>query len=290
MFLFAHTRINYDAIFMSLYAGYFACHWYQNKKITINWKLQIPLLFFFAGLITYIIIPGNFKRVDSFTVANPGQHLSVIIVIKGWISAFKHLAGIIIMSWKQLIILPVGLILGLYLSKNFQLNKYITPRFLLYCSLVFVIAYISQSTVIFIAIKTPVGYGRIFYFLEILLFMLLLLYGVYFGFIFQLHVAAKTRNLLLPVISIAILLAVAIDYYRNYSLTRKFANAYDNRIESIVKSKKDERKDKAYLPPLPNSGILDFMEISPETNGDMSDNNAVYVRYYQLPFSIYLRK
>jgi len=57
-----------------------------------------------------------------------------------------------------------------------------------------------------------------------------------------------------------------------------------------VKSKKDERKDKAYLPPLPNSGILDFMEISPETNGDMSDNNAVYVRYYQLPFSIYLRK
>jgi len=290
MFLFGHTRINYDSIFIALYAGYFFCYWYQNKKITIKWKAQIPLFFFLAGLLTYVIIPGNFKRVHSFNVANPEQHLSVILIMKGWISAFKHLAGMVISSWKQLIILPTGLILGFYLADNLQLKKMITPQFLLYCSLVFILAYISQSTVIFIAIKTPVGYGRIFYFLEVLIFMLILLYGIYLGFMLQLHISAKVTNLFVPVISIAILLAVSVEYYRNYAATLKFARAYDSRIESLVKMKKDERKDNVYLTPLPNSAILEFMEISPENDGAITDNNAVYVRYYQLPFSIYLRK
>jgi len=292
MFLFAHTRINYDAIFLGLYASYFLFYWYTNKKIILNWKSQIPFLFFLVGLITYVIIPGNYRRLDSIHVAGPEQPLSVILIMKGWISAFKHLAGILLSNWKQLIILPVGLLLGLYLGDNLNLKKLIIPRLLIYCSLAFMISYIGQSTVVYIAIKTPVGYGRIFFLLEMLLFILILLYGIYFGILLQSFLAPKIIVPLIYAMSITILLAVGFDHYKNYRIATVFAKAYDKRIQHLKQMKQMLRKENVYLTALPNSGVLEFEEISPETDntGILPDNNAVYVRYYQLPFKIYLAK
>jgi Family of unknown function (DUF6056) len=292
MFLFAHTRINYDAIFLGLYVSYFLFYWYNNKKITFNWKTQIPLLFFLIGLITYVIIPGNYRRMDSIKVAGSVLPLSAINIMKGWISAFKHLAGIFISSWKELIILPIGVILGLYLGDNLKLIKAITPRLLIYCSLAFIISYIGQSTVIYIAIKTPVGYGRIFFFLEMLLFILILLYGIYFGILLQSYLAPKIIAPLIYVMSLIILFAVGFDYYKNYQITTVFAKAYDKRIQHLKEMKQTLTKENVYLTPLPNSEVLEFMEIAPESDSTaaLPDNNAVYVRYYQLPFKIFLAK
>ena len=170
MFLFAHTRINYDAIFIGLYAGFFAAYWLQSKRIVMNVKAQLPFLFFLIGIITYVIIPGNYARMASIRSPDPNLHLSVPVFLKGYLSAFKHMAGIILSSWKQLMILPVGILLGLLLADNIALRKLITQKLLLYCTLTFILCYIGQSTVIFISLKTPVGYNRIFFMLEMLLF------------------------------------------------------------------------------------------------------------------------
>lgn len=292
MFLFAHTRINYDAIFIGLYASYFLFSSYQNKKITINWKAQIPFLFFLIGLVTYVIIPGNYKRLDSIQGPDPNLHLTVLVIIKGWISAFKHLAGNILMSWKQLIILPIGLLLSFHLGDNLPLRKLISTRLLIYCSIAFIISYIGQSTVIYMALKTPVGYNRIFFFLELLLFILMLLYSFRIGMFLQSYIGPKAITSLMYLISLPILFAIGLDYYKNYQVTSVFAKAYDRRIQHLKEVKQTSSKENVYVPALPNSGVLEFMEIEPETDSSakLPDNNAAYVRYYRLPFKIYLAK
>lgn len=292
MFLFGHTRINYDAIFLGLYASYFLYTYYANKKIVIKWKDQIPFLFFLLGLISYVIIPGNYKRVDSFHLAGSPQNLSVFIVIEGLLSAFKHLIGTIFLSWKQLIILPIGVLLGFYLSNNDYLKKVLNGKFLIFCTLAFIIAYIGQSSVLLISIGSPVGYGRIFFFLELLLFLLFLLYGVYFGILLQSKFNPTTISFLIYGLSFPILLVIGNFFYRNLEVTNIFAKAYDKRISYLEELKYINNADTIYLPPLPDSGVLKFMEILPEVQGQplYPDDNAVYVRYYGLPFKLYLAK
>ena len=292
MFLFAHTRINYDAIFIGLYSSYLFFCWFKNKSFHFNWKLQIPFIFFLIGIVSYVIIPGNYNRVASIKVAGPEVHLSVLIIMKGWISAFKHLAGILFSSWKQLIIFPIGIMLSFYLSHHFKLKELVTLRLLIYCSIAFIISYIGQSTVIYIAIKTPVGYGRIFFMLEMLLFMLILMYGVYFGNLLQSYTGAAIVNSLIYITSFSILFAVAFSIYTSYQTTAVFARAYDKRIQYLKDLKQTSVKGKVYVSALPSSDVLEFMEISPETDslGTLPDNNAVYVKYYRLPFKLFLEK
>lgn len=292
IFLFAHTRINYDAIFIGLYSSYHFFYWYKNKSFNFKWKLQIPFLFFIIGVVSYVIIPGNYHRVASIKVAGPEVHLSILIIMKGWMSAFKHLAGILFSSWKQLIIFPIGIMLSFYLSHHSKLKELITLRLLMYCSIAFIISYIGQSTVIFIAIKTPVGYGRIFFMLEMILFMLILMYGIYFGNLLQSHGSAAIVNSLIYIMSVSILFAVASNIYSSYKTTAFFARAYDKRIQYLKDLKQTAVKGKVYVPALPSSDVLEFMEISPETDtlGTLPDNNAVYVKYYRLPFKLFLEK
>lgn len=292
MFLFAHTRINYDAIFLGLYPSYLVFDFYKNKKIKINWKAQIPFLFFLLGLITYVVIPGNYKRADSFHSIYSQQPVSIAAIIAGWISAFKHLAGAIVFSWKQLIVFPVGIVAGVYLSDNLLIKKLINGRLLIYCSLAFIISYLGQSTILSIAIRTPVGYGRIFFFLEILLFALILLYGMYFGIQLVSRLNQKLISLSICIISVTLIVAVCYYYFQNYKVTAAFAKAYDNRILELQEKKNNNYKHNVYLTSLPNSGILQFMEILPESeNSEQYPNdNNVYVRYFKLPFKIYLAK
>ena len=292
LFLFAHTRINYDAIFIGLYASYFLSYWFENKKIVYNFKAQLPFLFFLLGIVTYVIIPGNYVRLNSIQGPDPQLQLGVLVIMKGWISAFKHMAGIILASWKQLMILPIGLLVGFYLSDNLFLKRFITTRFLLYCSLTFIICYIGQSTVIYISLKTPVGYNRIFFFLELLLFILMLLYGMFGAFFLQSRLPPKIIPPLAGLVFLAIFIPVSIDYYRSFLVTSEFAKAYDKRIQTLKELSLHPPGKTVFVRKLPDSGVLEFMEIEPEldSTAKLPDNNAVYVRYYKLPFKLYLAK
>ncbi len=223
-------------------------------------------------------------------VNDNGEHLFLIVILKGWILAAKDMAGILISHWKQLIIFPVGILLGLYFSDNLKLKKIITPGFLIYCTIAFIIAYLAQTTLLTILIKRPIGYGRIFFFLEMLLFILILLYGTYFGFLLASYSVPRIMIPLVYTVSLIILLTVGYDYYRNYKYTTVFAKAYDSRIQDIRQMKKSVTSEKVYLKSLPSSRILQFMEILPDNDSttDLPYENSVYVRYYQLPFKIYL--
>lgn len=292
MFLFAHSRLNYDVIFMGLYASFFVYSWYSRRKIIFRWKSQIPFLFFLLGLITYLLIPGNYKRAATIHTADPAFHLNAFIIMKGWVTAFRHLAGNILLNWKQLIVLPTGVLLSFYIGKNARLQEIITPRLLLYCSLAFIISYIGQSTIIFIAIKTPVGYGRIFFFLELMLFILMLLYGMYIGIRLASYLAPELTTALILILSVGLLFSIGFDYYKNYKITSVFAKAYDKRIQLIVEMKRASRQENLYLTSLPYSGVFEFPDLSPELESDDSipEINDTYIRYYQLPFKIYLAK
>ena len=292
MFLFGHTRINYDAIFIGLYFCYFLFVWIENKKITINWKQHIPFLFFLGGVISYVIIPGNYHRADTFAANSPIKHLNAVLFLRGWLSAFIHLGGTILGSWKHLIVLPIGLVLGVFLFEYPILKKIVSIPFLIKCSIAFIVAYIGQATILLIAIKTPVGYGRIFYFLEFLLFILMLLYGIFFAFVMQAFLNDNTTIFIISFISLPLIFSAAFYNYRNYQVTTVFAKSYDSRIELLKKLRTSSISENFYLIPLPDSGILLFQEIDPQdgNSNKLPDNNEVYVRYYHLPFKIYLAK
>ena len=183
MFLFAHTRLNYDAIFIGLYFSFHGFQYFKNRKHSINWKSHLPFLIFILGILTYIIIPGNFKRADAIKLNQAEQQLSIFSLINGWLHAFNHLIGIVITSWKQLIILPVGLIVGLSINQSSRFKQLLSIRFLFISGIAFIISYIGQSTIMQLAINTPVGYGRVFFFLE----MLLLFCSCYMDFILVLN-------------------------------------------------------------------------------------------------------
>lgn len=292
MFLFGHTRINYDAIFIGLYFSYYGLLWIKNKKLASKWTQHIPFMFFILGMITYIIVPGNYKRAEYFEINNPNQHLNILLFIKGWSVAFLDLGYRIIHNWKQLIILPIGIILGVYLYENEALKRVISLRFLLYCSFAFSIAYLGQISILLIAIKTPIGYERIFFFLELLLFLLILLYGIYLGFWINSVTSTKFRIIILSSISITIFGAIGFSFQKNYRVTTVFAKAYDARIDYLIQQKQKGIRDDIYVPSLPASGMLMFeeMDVKSESSNLLPDNNAAYVNYYKLPFKIYVAK
>jgi hypothetical protein len=292
MFLFAHSRINYDAIFIGLYASYFIFLWIKINKIVINWKMQIPFLFFIIGMVLYIIVPGNYHRSNTFIVNSPIKHLSVLLFLQGWTSAFVHLAGTILASWKQLMILPVGVLLGFYFFNQSTVRALITFPFLVKCAIAFIVAYLGQATILLIAIRTPVGYGRIFYFLELLLFVFFLLCGIFAGFKLRLILNDKVIFSLILIKSFLVLFFTGSYFYENYLITLNFAHAYDRRIELLKDLKQKGTTGNVYLSQLPESGVLFFTEIEFQTNDskDLPSNNADYVRYFQLPFNIFLSK
>lgn len=292
LFFFAHSRLNYDAIFIGLYVCFYGFKYFKTKGQSINWKSHLPFLIFVLGIITYILIPGNFKRAASIGLDKREQQLSIFSILNDWLHAFKHLVGIVLTSWKQLVIFPIGLLLGLSIKDYSRYMQLINIRCLLLCTIAFVISYIGQSTVMLLAIGTPVGYGRVFFFLEMILFILLLLYGSYAGIRLRELFNERIIKILSVIITVFILVPISYNYYRNIVIAREFSEAYDKRITYLLKEKADGRTNILYVKPLPLSGTLQFMEILPQIDGlsKLPYDNWVYVEYYDLPFNIYLNK
>jgi hypothetical protein len=292
IFLFAHSRINYDAIFIGLYCSYFFFYWYRNKKITFNWKSQIPFFFFLIGLISYVIIPGNYSRLATIPIESSRQQLSLILIIKDWIIAFQYLIFSFINTWKQLVLIPIGILLGIYLNSSSKVKNIVNPSLLFYCSISFIISYIGQSTILSIVLRQPVGYDRVFFFLDILFFSLLLLYSVYLGISLSTSLTHGLIRWFIFFISFGVVSVLCFYFYKQYRMTSLFAKAYDKRIENFKVLKTNPQIKKVYFSHLPNSGILNFMEILPEPKkpNTFLYDNGVYESYYQLPFKIYLKK
>ena len=294
LFFFGHTRINYDAIFIALYFCYWISPYFIKYSLKFRFKEQIPFLFFIAGMLSYVIIPGNYVRVENFKGTHPFNNLNCEVFLSGWFVAMKHLIMKVLTSWRQIIILPIGIVLGFILKNNKCLYSRLNFRFVLLSSLSFLICYWAQSTVLIISIGTPVGYGRIFVFLELLLFVLFILWGLYLSFTFdKLMKDGKIKRVyvgVLIVCSLTILISLGDFIFKNILTTRQFARAYDQRIELLLHSNLAKNQI-LIVNPLPASGIIKYMEISSEPeNGKYPGNNAAYTNFYNLPFEIYLKK
>lgn len=286
LFLFAHSRIHYDGIFLAILFIYLIYLFYSKKIKDISFAQNIPLLSFIAGTLTYIIVPGNYARVASVNSnLDPNGFVEIMSL---FISAIKHYIYSFITNWRQLIIFPIGIILG-YLF--FEISKKITKQMLFWLTLGFIAAFLAQSIVMFIAIKTFVGYGRIFLLLDFLVVLLLLAYGVYMGSYLKQWFSSKTNSILVLSFSISIISVLFIHYYNAIDQARLFAKSYDTRMELLLAQKSAGRSMPLYLKPLNPSDVLNFMEIRPykgnENNNDIYDN-IVYEQYFNLPFKIFL--
>jgi hypothetical protein len=289
LFLFAHSRLNYDAIFIGLYLGYLLFGWYEKKKFQFNWREMVPFLVFLLGVITYLIIPGNYRWAATITDPHPEIHLNLLTLLLGWFSALKHLTGLVLTSWKQIMIIPIGIIISFHF-RNPALVKLLSIRLLLSFCLIFLLCYIGQSTVMYIAIKTPVGYGRIFFLLELLLFSLLLLIGYKVGAEAQSFINPVTVRYLLVATCVFIGSLISINLFNSYKTTVLFAKAYDSRINYLLTLKDKGNIEDIYVPTLPSSGFLNFMEISPADNsGKINDNNSSYIKFFKLPFRFFIK-
>ena len=90
--------------------------------------------------------------------------------------------------------------------------------------------------------------------------------------------------------TVLILIPVTNNYYQNFKIAKKFAKAYDQRLDYLMEEKKANNTKAIYLKPLPPSGVLQFMEILPQKNAsdELPYDNWVYVKYFDLPFNIFL--
>ncbi len=291
LFMFAHTRINYDAIFIGLFFSYFIYKLFSNSdtKKKIELKELLPFIAFLFGLISYLMIPGNYKRAELYNSTNESTisifNLSYLVLMAAKDSVFSFIS-----NWKQIIILPIGILFSI-LYKDSKIETELTKPRLLWFAFSLIIAFIGQALVLLISIKTTNYSPRIYFFFEFLFFIFLFLIGLKIGVKINKFISDYFSNIIIYITSIFLLSLFIYDLNNNIRKVRKFNRAYNKRIEMLLDYKNKKRTEPVFLDPLPESGSLSFMEIKPLKPGQNTASDIeAYIQYYQLPYRIYIKE
>lgn len=291
MFLFAHSRINYDASFIALYSFFYLIYIIKYKKI--RWRLQIPFLAFLFGILTYLLIPGVYKRIAFHQVS--GNYVSetqtLFYYLKSCLIGVTHFYKMAVFNpgfWFVFIVsFFCGNLFSDQLANSFSIGRKLSNVMILFTG--FNIALLFHVIVVLLALKTPIGYGRVFVFIEMIWLFFLLLGGLMLGSVFQ---QMKVSRVMIVVIFISFF---AWSLKKNITLlgdARNFAKLHDNRINYLMKLKATNNSNKVELEGLKGTYVFGYEDIQPEdtvTHIIPYPNYSVQ-KYYQLPFMVYLKK
>jgi len=169
------------------------------------------------------------------------------------------------------------------LFRSFQIQKVIA----IFCAFNF--ALFMHVIVILMALKTPIGYGRVFVFVEFLWLINLLFIGLVVGSRFKYFNVSKSSVVVVCYLFIMLML------YKNVNLladAKLFAKQHDERIIFFEKLKILRNRSNIYVPSLKGKDVFGYEDIQQEdtvTHIIPYPNHSIH-QYYQLPFKVFLDK
>ena len=221
-------------------------------KKDINRKLIFSSLIIFIGFLILYIGSGNENRSSFF---------SPISFTTAFIYNFKFCGIIIFKKILPLLFYLITFCLPFYFlgNKTAPTSKHSFIKLFIFSSILLVLSiYIFQLPITY---KTQdIGADRTL--IPLTLFLI-----IYFSYnLFQLGNKSQIEFSFKKMGVVFFTLIISINTYhliKQYSIVKKYANAYDNRIQQI---KKDRNKPVLILDPLPASGFLYSAEISENPN------------------------
>jgi hypothetical protein len=290
LFLFAHSRVNYDLCFFSVYVLLAIVRFFQSKKFSIS--AHLPFVFFLVGFFSYLIIPGCYRRF-AFHNGNDidsSQVVSYFFYVKSIFIGVVHFYKMSISNLGFWFAFLVSFLAGM--NYRTLVSDRIKANFRGWIVLFFVafnVALLANILVTLIALKTPIGYGRIFVFLEFLFLSFIVLSGLMIGTF--LNFRWKTKSLIFfAFLSVTCLIINKGATKLNTALM--FVKQHDERIAKLDCLKRDNFRGKVYLSPLQGCDVLGYQDIGVEdtlTKITPYPNRSIQ-DYYSLPFQIFLKR
>lgn len=287
LFLFAHSRLNYDASFSAIYMVFALYRYRLTREFDI--KRHLPFICFLLGIITCILVPGTFKRFTVQGVTTTGESLNFWLFIHGYWVALKHFASTFSHNLYWIICCILFFFVGTYFKGTFKSFYSRFPGIIWFIITSALLALLANTIVTIVALKTPIGYGRIFFFLDFYFLLVFFFFFSWLGMYLKLQ-QFLLKNLLVGSISF-LLVYVIVQGSKNKVLAKNFAYSYDKRIRLLVANNNKIRNGKSlYLNPLPSSGVLDIPEIGKEDTVTkfIPYTNYSLKKYYNLGFNVFL--
>lgn len=290
LFLFAHSRINYDASFAIVYAVFFILFFLQTKKI--NFRLQLPFLFFMVGVLTYLLVPGVYKRIAFHQEGSSAfaQPHTLFYYVRSSIIGIVHFYKMAVLNTSFWFVLAVAFFCGsLFVSFFNKLFTASVSKRIILLIIAFNAALVMHVFIILFALKTPIGYGRVFVFIEFMWFILIILLGLFAGSKFK--IVAFSKIMLIVIICIYLFFG----WQKNLqalSDAKLFAKQHDERIEYLKQLKEKGSRSTVYLPALKGTEVFGYEDIQKEDTMThiIPYPNYSLQQYYRLPFMVFLEK
>lgn len=290
MFLFAHSRMNYVASFTAIYFYFTFLYFIQTRKFKL--LLHLPFLFFLIGIVSYLLIPGVYKRItfhqnESLVITKPHTFFFYVKSLLIGIVHFYKMAVINIGFWFVFVIsFCCGSMFSAVLPKLF---RFFQIKKIIFVLCAFNVALLMHVIVILVALKTPIGYGRVFVFVEFLWLIFLIFTGLVAGTSFKYVHVSKASAILFFCLFIFFTVNKNINLLADAKL---FSKQHDQRIKYLKQLKRGNNRSKIFIPALEGKEVFSYEDIQLEdtVNHIIPYPNYSIQQYYRLPFSVFLKK
>jgi hypothetical protein len=231
-----------------------------SSNRTVNKKIILALLFLLISFGITMIGPGNEVRYNALPKVNFIQ--TVWIQIKSFIKIIfirtpsnMHYLFLFSLPW---------LILGKYLSPSIQKMNLLPVLFSLkkYFFIVLILIFIFLVPTSFI--MSELGPDRA---LSQISFLISFCFAVLFFIIgFRVQIRERTFQILKIITVISSLAVLTITFQKQFSISKRYAAAYDQRMHFLTDLNKSGQKNVIELNALPSSGMIYSAEISTDTS------------------------
>jgi hypothetical protein len=305
--IFATTRPHYAAyLFLYGFTSLTLINLYYNKTIiplkTFSLKTYLQsvvkrrnivlLIYFLVGFISMITTPGISGRINMD--ANINNDFFTSNTIRSLIIGHYHFYLSIFTNPRFLICLAIIAIIAF---DNPVRNSLFVQRDLIVTHFIIFSIGLSFQILLFVLLfNTPIYQGRIHAMAELLFLLLFTHLSVFTSSIIK-HKTKNQFNTASKVVFISLILLTINYIHDQITITNKFKEQYDKRINYIIASKSNLETDTVYVPKLPPSGILGIAELSSKKEVELFNNsnhrsaefleNKRYEIYYDLKFKIY---
>jgi hypothetical protein len=291
-FLLAGTQINYILVFGLIYLLLI-----RERIIPIDRLLWIELVIILMFLAYTWGYPGVLVRIN----AAQGEVTSAVNFFSGFLIRLPDfLVNPFIHEPFLYLLMLVLIAFLLHTNDSFRKLLYsfhaVIARLVVYIFAVWLV----HSFVLYAAFKPGIGYGRVHFLMEFIVYLLtILIFSVFYRKLDSIPSFASFLKISFYTLAIGVVVLSGIRLRDIAYRARNFAKAYDDRIRVLLAEKEFGRTDCLLVKRFPNSGILGYVDLSeqikcnhPSSDGGyiypkiVNYDNWVFEEYYHLPYSL----
>ena len=288
LFLFAHTRFNYVASFISMYAAYiFILIKYKKPLFS---KVHFPFVACLLGVATCFLVPGLYERMN-FHNANSisSDKFTIISVLKGFIISIKHYFLTFMSNPYQVLLCVLAVCVGSIYKDQINISFSHARNIVLFSFITFIAVLIAHTFVIMVGLKTPIGYGRVFFFVDLCFIVFII---IIFSSLGTLIKGSPIVNGSILIVTILLITGLVMQKgIINLIAAKEYSIAQNTRIAFLIELKKKQHVNDVFVDALPDPGILGItdLDVKDTVSLALSYPNYSLRKYYQLPFDVYLK-